>query len=840
MSEDLLVNINQERGDLLCTNLEIENLIINENIYSESGSLTFDNNLNLLNSVTTNDLVVINGTLLFNQTPSIDIYGNASNANSTLDCLAYSDSTIGDVTGGQTSTLVQGIRNVPVNAAIPNNGDSLTYLAGQYVPLPAPVPSIVPTPVMYSSVTVGTAPGIPVVPVQVAVNDDLFIQEYDNLTRWWKLIANVWVLKTTVSKAKSRSINILTTVNPLTIATPSNPPLLPVAGDRWTEIYSTGWYTYIYNGVWSIQSVLGLPFPRLNSVTNTLNTSVNIAGSVGSNVVGNINYQCVTINNNGAILYSDQTPNGAFPAYNPLLNAVTFNTYTIAIGDIISNQFYSAATNGYLLASSSKTYSVIKFTIGGAPVGWNGAAYDYTFIVESDNVVIASAANATTYISAKYPEMFIDLATGYFTGMISSITAADIPVFNTNFITRWTTTAPAQTVQLPINGTVAINVDWGDGSSSFENTLPIQHVYAAAGSYDIDITGSIDEWDHDSLPVMYKNVITNILQFGQVGLTKLNFSDETLLGPILATDVPQNTIVNMSKFMNNCAITNIDTTSWDTTNVTDFSYMFNGAPLATPNTTNWDTANVTDFSYMFAGASLAAPDTTNWDTSNATNFEFMFNAADKAAPITSSWNTTNVTNMASMFNGAVVATPNTTNWDVSNVTNMSSMFANMPYANPNVTNWDTSSVTDMSEMFQNALEADPDVSGWDTSNVTTLSGMFQNTLEADPDVSGWDTSNVTDMSNVFAGAVGTDPYIIDWVISPVLAASIAGLANMFNLSAIEVDNYSETLEKFNNETTANSVQWGTINAYYLDYVAAARTNLLTVRFWVFTDLGPEI
>ena len=71
---------------------------------------------------------------------------------------------------------------------------------------------------------------------------------------------------------------------------------------------------------------------------------------------------------------------------------------------------------------------------------------------------------------------------------------------------------------------------------------------------------------------------------------------------------------------------NLDTSGFDTSNVTSMRYMFYGCEeLTNLDLSNFDTSNVTDMSNMFDGcSSLTDLDLSNFDTSNVTSMRYMF------------------------------------------------------------------------------------------------------------------------------------------------------------------------------------------------------------------------
>ncbi|MBQ3306752.1 MAG: BspA family leucine-rich repeat surface protein [Bacilli bacterium] len=165
---------------------------------------------------------------------------------------------------------------------------------------------------------------------------------------------------------------------------------------------------------------------------------------------------------------------------------------------------------------------------------------------------------------------------------------------------------------------------------------------------------------------------------------------------------------------------------------------------------------IVSMSYMFYESKSTSVDTTSFNTSNVTNMINMFNGCSSLTDIdVTKFDTSNVTNMINMFNGCSSLTDiDVTKFDTSNVTNMFGMFANCSNLNDiDVTEFDTSNVTNMSGMFANCSNLnDIDVTEFDTSKVTNMNGMFSNCSNLnDIDVTEFDTSNVTNMGGMFSG-----------------------------------------------------------------------------------------
>ena len=113
---------------------------------------------------------------------------------------------------------------------------------------------------------------------------------------------------------------------------------------------------------------------------------------------------------------------------------------------------------------------------------------------------------------------------------------------------------------------------------------------------------------------------------------------------------------------------------------TDLTNMFYRCiALTSIDTSDWDTSNVTTMSWMFYGClALSSLDLSDWDTSNATNMFGMFDGCQSLTSLDlSSFDTSDVFNMYGMFYGCSSLTSlNLSNFDMTNVTNTNYMFYN--------------------------------------------------------------------------------------------------------------------------------------------------------------------
>ena len=349
-------------------------------------------------------------------------------------------------------------------------------------------------------------------------------------------------------------------------------------------------------------------------------------------------------------------------------------------------------------------------------------------------------------------------------------------------------------VKVPITGTGNdYIIDWGESTSStnvqqLTTTYPT-HEYAAAGTYTIKISGTVNQFGYYDWKTSganwtnaadFRNYLTEVTQLGETNTTRYGFAQCTKLASFTA-NATTNTFANvrdMSYMFYNCNnnnLTTIDVGNWNTSNVTSMSYMFNNCSgLTTLNVSNWNTGKVTDMHSMFQNCSgLTTLDVSNFATSKVTNMSYMF------------YNCTGLTSLnVSGFEPAIA----TTATDVT----LSYMFAGCEALTAlNLTNFNTSKVTNMQYMFQNCSGLNElDVSSFVTSAVTTMSHMFYHCSGlSELDVSNFVTSSVTKMDDMFSGCRG----LSELDVSNFVTSGVTNMSSMFNgcsgLSELDVSNF---------------------------------------------------
>ena len=158
-------------------------------------------------------------------------------------------------------------------------------------------------------------------------------------------------------------------------------------------------------------------------------------------------------------------------------------------------------------------------------------------------------------------------------------------------------------------------------------------------------------------------------------------------------------------FASMSALTEVDTSNFDVSKVTNMHSMFHTCSLLNGlDVSNWDVSKVTNMTYMFHTCSqLNELDVSNWDVGQVTGMEGMF---FKCAALTdldvSDWDVSEVTTMLSMFNGCGALTAlDVSEWEVNRLTSTHQMFRSCSaLSSLDLSGWNVSNLKDMSQMFR--------------------------------------------------------------------------------------------------------------------------------------------
>jgi len=362
----------------------------------------------------------------------------------------------------------------------------------------------------------------------------------------------------------------------------------------------------------------------------------------------------------------------------------------------------------------------------------------------------------------------------------ATITINVTDVDDTSFITKWVTEFSNETITIITRAneyTYNYTVDWGDGTIQSGRTGDVSHIYDAAGSHTIIISGdfpAINMFPND-------DARTQIRSVEQWGTIQWQTMEEAFIAAerldINATDLPDlskaESMRAMFAFVRELTV-NSSINNWDVSTIMDMGALFSISSF-NGDISSWDVSSVTNMGALFNNTPFNG-DISNWDVSNVTNMNSLFIDSQFNGDI-SNWNVSSVNDMSSLFRDSLF-NQDISNWDVSSVTDMRFMFENSPF-NGDISNWNVGNVVDMEGAFREAI-FNGDISNWDVSNVEEMSFMFEDS-PFNQDISGWNVENVTSMVRMFQGSTFNQD-INTWDVSNVI-----GMGSMFRNSSFNQD-----------------------------------------------------
>ncbi|MCD8313678.1 MAG: hypothetical protein LUC24_05910 [Bacteroidales bacterium] len=183
---------------------------------------------------------------------------------------------------------------------------------------------------------------------------------------------------------------------------------------------------------------------------------------------------------------------------------------------------------------------------------------------------------------------------------------------------EFVTTGADEEAVLPFSGTVAITVDWGDGSEAEEysksvsnpNSDFISHSYASAGTYDVAVTGTATTINTQSYASVHSSVYsTNLVavrQWGSTGLTTLSLAYATALKELPAeTGDALASVTSVSNMFKNSALESIPSDLFAKINATSLNSAFYGCESlkSIPEGLLAASESIRDVAYLFYGCS---------------------------------------------------------------------------------------------------------------------------------------------------------------------------------------------------------------------------------------------
>ena len=283
-----------------------------------------------------------------------------------------------------------------------------------------------------------------------------------------------------------------------------------------------------------------------------------------------------------------------------LYNATNFQLSSLVDWDVRNVSNMDNIIYGLTMLSSD--YSAILIAWEGLP----SLQSNVTFNVGGTTFLVSASIPRTNIVN-NYSWTIIDGGLGGFTPM--SLT--------------YTLTNPLDlTITLPLQGTILLNVSWGDSTSDYYTTVGDKdHTYPSTGTYTVELSGVLTQFGNGSTGYANVDKLTYINTFGDMGLESLSggFKDAINL-----TSIPPQipiTLTNLEyAFYGATSFNDSNVLSWNTTNITNLNYIFFNASAFNQDIFQWEIPNITTYNFVLFGASIFNKPVSGWLLNKILNF----------------------------------------------------------------------------------------------------------------------------------------------------------------------------------------------------------------------------
>ena len=252
----------------------------------------------------------------------------------------------------------------------------------------------------------------------------------------------------------------------------------------------------------------------------------------------------------------------------------------------------------------------------------NNVLYGSRFVTSDLEMIIEGLTPCTTYdIFILAHEAVKNCDCGDF-GESLTYQLSTIGCINTNFELSLNPTSGVQ-YDYQFNGLTG-DIDWGDGNIiTYTNATFASHVYATSGIYTMSIDGTASAFS--PLTGAEKQIIVDVLNWGNIGATSLNLGFTNIPAVLTATDSPAFiTNFTASLMFNQTLFNDPRAIGWDTGNIINMNRMFSDGSTFNQDISGWDTGNVTTMFAMFSDNAVFNQDISAWDVSNVAYMNQMF------------------------------------------------------------------------------------------------------------------------------------------------------------------------------------------------------------------------
>lgn len=400
-----------------------------------------------------------------------------------------------------------------------------------------------------------------------------------------------------------------------------------------------------------------------------------------------------------------------------------------------------------------------------------------------------------------------------------------------------TTLGDGTTISLPLDGTVDVRINWGDGNEQ-AITSPgfAEHTYASEGTYTVKIFGDLSQYGRrggNSIAFPNTEKLTTVGSFGNIGIQSLAFAFKEAIN---LSDVPSTAptgLQQLSGTFEGATSFNDDISNWDVSQVLRMNHLFAGATQFNQPIGGWNTSQVRSFYRTFARAESFNQPLNDWDVSSAESFNRMFVNATSFNQDLNDWQLDSINNTAFMFSGASAFNGNISNWSTSTVDNMRNMFASATSFNQPIGDWDVQAVGNFRSMFDGATAFNQPLNTWQPVQGENFQAMFREASSFNQPLNNWNVSNATNMRDMFYGATSFNQALANWDFS-----SVTDLTDVLLDSAMTTVHYDALLESLSSQTLQPNVTLGAGDVRYNEGApATAREDLINNDGWTIDDGG---
>ncbi len=223
-----------------------------------------------------------------------------------------------------------------------------------------------------------------------------------------------------------------------------------------------------------------------------------------------------------------------------------------------------------------------------------------------------------------------------------------------------TSLSDGTTVTLPLQGSVNVQIDWGDGSciEAVTTSGDKSHTFSSEGTYTVKIYGSLTQFGKGSSTYTNIEKLVEVTSFGNLGLESLSGAFFNATNLVVVPNALPEGITNTSHMFYNASSFNQDIGNWNVSRVDNMSFMFAGASSFNQDIGSWNVRRVDDMSFMFYNARSFNQDIGGWDVSNVRRMEGMFADARSFNQDIGDWDVSRVRYLFSFLDRVPLSTAN--------------------------------------------------------------------------------------------------------------------------------------------------------------------------------------